>query len=207
MGARETREWSLCEAKRLGFATNQRLPLLDTNMQMRSLEAIVDRSLTLNVVVSTSFGFSTASAQAWLALEDLHWSTSAIERAVLDGRSDQLHELQDQVEALNAFAWALGFVAEMPFDRESPDNLVKVFPDLKTSAPSSAYRETARLRPVSEVYAALDLAYCLHWAVVDARLNGRTCPRSDDAYIVVERRRALEWMMSDVEWDDVALDT
>ncbi len=133
--------------------------------------------------------------------------TTARELAHLESQESMLRELQDQVEALNAFAWVLGFVPEMPFDRECVDDLITVFPDLKAGASSSDYRNDARLRLSSEAFEALDLAYCLHWAVVDAQLNGRSSPRSNDAYIIVERRRALEWMMSDVEWDDVSLDT
>jgi len=82
-----------------------------------------------------------------------------------------------------------------------------MLPNLNTRESGDKIRRDASLRSTDQLVAALDLAYCLHWAVVDAELHG-------DELVglygmgVRERRHALEWLLNeDDEWDDVPLDT
>ncbi len=65
----------------------------------------------------------------------------------------------------------------------------------------------ARLRSDDQIVSAADLAYCLHWAIRQSELEGKRPPGKVPPYVVVERRRALEWLLSDEDWDDVPLDT
>jgi len=82
-----------------------------------------------------------------------------------------------------------------------------MLPDIKNAAPSRAFQAGLKLRSAADLLQAADLAYCLHWAIRDAELNGNVAPGRVPPEVVVERRRALEWMMGDEYWDDVNLDT
>jgi hypothetical protein len=60
-----------------------------------------------------------------------------------------------------------------------------------------------RLRPYPELYAMRDLAYRFHWWTRDSHLKGEDSgPVQLD--IVMERRKALEWILDEqIDWDDM----
>jgi hypothetical protein len=54
---------------------------------------------------------------------------------------------------------------------------------------------------------ACDAAYCLHWGINQAGLDGIE-PNPGLSYVVIaERRRALEWILNKENWDEITLDT
>jgi Domain of unknown function (DUF4272) len=66
--------------------------------------------------------------------------------------------------------------------------------------------EKAALRDFDQLYARADTMYRLHWAAVEARLNGQPFQLPEPAIIM--RRRSVEWIAgSPYDWDDVPLDT
>lgn len=64
------------------------------------------------------------------------------------------------------------------------------------------------MRPTSEIMDMLDLYYNYHWACVDRRINPETKCGELDEEVVMERRKALEWLVcKDKDWDSISLDT
>jgi hypothetical protein len=112
-----------------------------------------------------------------------------------------------QIEGMWALVWAMGMVNNMNFGQECDDHFVLMLPNLKQSQSSAAFRAQADPRSLQHVISALDLAYCLHWGIREAELVGQQLPRNLKPVIVVERRRAFEWLLSKDEWDEVQLDT
>lgn len=54
----------------------------------------------------------------------------------------------------------------------------------------------------------LDLYYNYHWACVDNRINPETKCGELNEEVVMERRKALEWLIcKDKDWDSISLDT
>jgi len=82
-----------------------------------------------------------------------------------------------------------------------------LYPDTTEDVTTEAFKRGLKLRDKSEVVSKADLAYCLHWAVRHAEINGQGTPGKVPANVVAERRRALEWMMGQDDWDEVTLDT
>lgn len=207
MDAPALRQASLKEATRLGYPVNPELPLLDFNLRRRDDADIVARCLVLHVLIAVSYGFPRDAALAWLEKEGLLGSVSGREEAFLSDVAQQGAAYRDQSEAVWAFIWALGITPHLAFDQSCPDDLVRLLPNLKTGESSSAFRARMRPRRVEEIAAAEDLAYCLHWAVTEAAVNGARTPGPLPAWAVIERRRALDWSLSAEDWDDVSLDT
>jgi hypothetical protein len=207
MRLEEIRRTSLTEAKRLGYATNPALPLLDANLALRSQDDIVSRALALHCVVASSYGFPSHRSLEWLRQEKLLDALSAEENAFLNGSARQATQFQIQGECLWIFAWSLRKVEYLDFARPAGDSLVGLYPDLKKSESSAQWQTAISLRSVDEVVAACDLAYCLHWAINQSRLDPRTEVRSVKPYVIVERRRALEWLLVREQWSDIEFDT
>src|SRR5262249_39816349 len=106
-------------------------------------------------------------------------------------------------EALAALAWAVGAVDALPF----PDAVVNVSAMAKTSCDLDAagVGTDAQLRPASEILAALDMTFRLHWATTDAWVKEETPPARLDPGVVQERHCALNWLtrFEGADWDDV----
>lgn len=212
MDLRAIRDRSLSIARKLGYETNVSLPLLDEDVRLRPAHEIVDRTLALHAVVACSYKLDSGKLDSgkvlkWLAQESLTTSMAPAERAFIEKGEGRASVFQSQVEGLWAFSWALQIIPALDFSRACDDSLVRLLPNLKIGESSTRFRQQASLRPLEEIVSACDLAYCLHWAVNQALLDGIPTPGKVPAHAVIERRRALEWLLSDEDWDAVSLDT
>ncbi|WP_447928958.1 DUF4272 domain-containing protein [Vreelandella sp. EE27] len=208
MNLREIRQSSEKAAENLGYPINSNLPLLDPIANLRSKNEIVKRTLCLYACVACSYGFSREKAKKWLKKEGLYDGLSHSEFRYLDDPFDQRASFfQWQVEALWATTWVTNHHNKLDFSDSCSDDFIALFPDLNTGTPSTYFKDLARVRGAEEIVAALDLVYCLHWAIRDAELRGIPAPGKVPPLVVRERRRALEWIISNEGWDDIALDT
>jgi hypothetical protein len=81
-----------------------------------------------------------------------------------------------------------------------------MLPDLKKLESTTRFRDRARMRSWQDIFSFCDLAYCLHWAIQEASRTNRGVTNIQ-AYVIIERRRALEWVLYGEDWDSVSLDT
>jgi hypothetical protein len=203
------RAHSLATAKRLGYPHNDHLPLLEEPAELRAPSEVADRCLALTVVVARAYGWPTEQAIAWLDRERLATSLTNSEQTLVGGDPSPslISRARESVESLWVLAWALGIGPALRFDQRCPDNLVELLPNLKRGDDVSVFRSRAP-RSAAEIVEASDLAYLLHWAVVDASRQGRPIPGRVGRYVIENRRRALDWiLMSDERWEDIPLDT
>lgn len=203
----EIRRGSHDIARKLGFHIPASLPLLNEEIKPRGKDKAIDRALIVSAVVATSYGLNRDIAWSWLDQESLIEGLSDKERSFLDGSDEPRKQFQAQVETLCAFAWSLKLLPDMDFARGCPDNLVSIYPDLKILEPAGRFRKGAELREEKELVEACDLAYCLHWGLNQAMVDGIKPKRRLSQIVVAERRRALEWILGAEAWDDITLDT
>lgn len=198
---------SLEIARELDYPVNESLPLLDHPTIARSPDNIVDRLLAMLCVAACAYGFDNQKAADWLSRESKEDLLTDTERRYLTSKIGDRRSFMMQIEGMWALAWSINAVPTLDFGKPCAQDFVSRLPDLKGDKSSRPFRGDAELRPASEIVAACDLAYRLHWAIVDAQLTGRKIPGKVEAYVIVERRRALEWLLTDECWDDVSLDT
>jgi hypothetical protein len=106
-------------------------------------------------------------------------------------------------EALHALLWALGLVDDLPPDRMCPK--APVYERLAPGLDPGNARQHVQLRPLAQIAAMLDFYYCLHWHARKAQYHGDVWDYQIAPGVVLERRRALEWLFQDAEWEDVDL--
>lgn len=195
------RAWEICES--LELPTNSTLPELEATLSLRPSTEIIGRALVLSAVVSCSFGYSTEDALDWLHLHSL-WHMLESDEQDFIALQEEPKIQQRKVECLYAFAWILGKIPVIDWAGYPPDDLVHVYPDLKELENPERFKSSVKLRTLREVMAELDVAYCLHWGTVQTWLMGeyRRLPG-----LIDERRRALEWSLSDLSWNEISLDT
>lgn len=200
-----TREHSRKVSQSLGLPFNERLPELEPSLRLRDKSSIATRALALQVAVACSYGYASSEGVEWLRNHHLTSSLSEAERAFLeDKRGDKLR-FQPQVECLFAFAWVLGLTSPLDWKSPPPENLVSLYPNLKTKESPQRFLESIRVRSEIEVLAAVDTSYCVHWGCRQVLLDGRSPPLQVAA--IENRRRALEWSVGTENWDDLSLDT
>ncbi len=110
-----------------------------------------------------------------------------------------------QYEAALPLAWALG-----RWDDELglPDQIVDL-PRLVELFNTASEWQNLDLRDVSEILDQADLIYRLHWACRNASQADEEAPVGLDYGVVMERHKALNWLVGycELEWDDVTTDT
>jgi hypothetical protein len=130
---------------------------------------------------------------------------------VLEGDEDRdeaalqqlLVDIAWREEALHALLWTLRLVDDLPPDQMCPKQ--PVYEQLAPGLDPGKAREDQRMRPLTEIAAMLDLYYCLHWHARKAQYHGDVWDYQIAPGVVLERRRALEWLFQDVPWEDVDL--
>jgi hypothetical protein len=207
MDSRLIRSESIRKAAGLGVAVPASVPLLDADLSLREVEDVAGRLLAMNAVAAVAYGFDKAKAIAWLQQEALERVLTEPERKFIVQGEGAPEPFRAQIEAMWALAWAIGMVSELDFGKECDRGFAARLPNLKHAEPSLALRRRSRLRSLGDVVSACDLAYCLHWAIAQSSIDGVPPPRSLKPNIVIERRRALEWLLSSESWNEISLDT
>jgi hypothetical protein len=207
MDLKQIRDESIQEAKRLGVTALVALPLLEVGLEMKGVDETVSRILTMHALAATAYGFEKTKAVTWLNQEALAGALDEQEKHFLFEGVGQPDQFKMQIEGMWALTWAMGIVNELNFAKDCDQGLVMLLPNLKQSEPSANFRMKANPRPLMQVTAACDLAYCLHSAIRESQITGKPTPGRLDSVRVIERRRALEWLLSKKAWNKVSLDT
>ena len=200
------REQSLEVLEKHGLSVPDSLPLLGAE-PLRPLNEILSRLFCLNAVAAAAYGFDAAKALSWLQDENLEEQLTNAERAFLERGEGNREAFKLQVEGMWGLAWAASIVQEIDFWRDCDPKFVTLLPNLKANENTARVDQQADARPSEQVVAACDLSYCLHWIIRESLLKEEQMPTGLKPYVVIERRRALEWMLGDEAWDMVSLDT
>jgi hypothetical protein len=197
---RQIRAQSWDYVAQANLPVNPHLPLLDQPAVLRPLEAVVDRAVVISVVLSCAYGYPKPRAQRWLAREGLDQGLIDLDLEFMDNRLSNKTLIYDQVEGLWALSWAMGLIEQLDFTRYCDRSLAQHYPELNDHGHRSHVANQALLRPTTELVAACDLAYCLHWAFVEVEGQGQPLDYPIKPFAIAERRRALEWLLYREPW-------
>jgi len=201
---------SIALLKERGVSTIDHLPPLDPDedLELHTPEEVF-RRMRANFVYFMRGQFAMENAplaefrksldklQAW---DDL----SPAERAVVESAKltqQQIVETSWAVEAVHALQWAVNLTSDLEWPVQAC-NLEQVFVLIKgTKSP-----EGLELRALSELLEQMDLHYRLLWACRESMLKGKEPPADVNASVVLERMRALGWLVHrGIGWDEADL--
>ena len=100
-------------------------------------------------------------------------------------------------------AWCMNLIQEMDFGDYCKDFLSDLLPSLETMAPTIPFIRNITLKTIEEITEALDLAYYLNWGAIQLRANQQPPPGEVREYVIEYRRKALEWIVSEEDWDKI----
>ena len=124
-------------------------------------------------------------------------------------RKSRQIEFSWQYECLAVMEWALGLTPELPFPNKTCD-VSKAVELLKDCHSIEDIVKISNPRSKKELLDACDLIFCLDWACTDARIHKLPMPAGMDGSVVMERHKALNWLINAdnaADWDDVKTNT
>ena len=201
-----------------GIVCFEKLPLVEAScdVKIKSIEEICVRAIAscLAIAVVTdmrnspyedSIKFFKPIIDSYGAYEFMNEK----EKRVIDGTfsKQDLIDIDWEYEALWSLLYALSLVDDIRDGGKLCDcnYIISLFRDWPTV---DELKEKCKLRGIEEILDMLDLYYRYHWACEDKRINPNTEIKNLNSSIVVERRRGLEWLISEENnWYNISLDT
>jgi hypothetical protein len=196
--------------------------------KIRSADEVARRCIALHAVLAAGHDVPRDQIVTWLQREQLWDAVSPVESSFLLSEAPTQQQRIDatwRAEALFPLLWSLRLIPELPSPQQLCDlQLIQsVLPPLFDQV--GEFISHAQLRSESEIHAANEEIYQIHWRVRDARLRGQPTPAGKlarmpvpsceppvEAYhsgVVQERHHALNWLIGycGQDWDDISTDT
>ena len=195
------------------------LPLIETasEVKLRKPSEVAQRILCLVVVSAKSSGeVDDEQMMDWARGESFweHLSVRETEFLADDDPDEQTRvHMSWQIEAAIPLLWALGSPLEMGMMLESQAPRVVLDRVPKLGDPTLEFVSSATLRPVDQILDESDLIYRVHWAARNEQLGGRPTPDAWEYGVIMERHKALNWLIcygeedGEGNWDFVGTDT
>lgn len=222
----ERRAKTIEQLEKQGIAYNPHLPLLPSGeeVNLKSPEEVRKRALACMLSIqlacsirngedySQSLSFVLGYANDWkLSIDDfLPKERTLIQNKFTQNNSTVEISGQNVIDVAWTYEvyWALIWALDLISDKELV-NATEICNTERAMAISMLLvTVTARLRNVERILDKLDLFYCYHWACVEQSLRPETKIGKLNHEVVMERRKGLEWLISEKkDWDEIPLNT
>lgn len=204
--------------KAMGIACFEDLPLVESSedVKLKSLDEICKRAVAALIAVQlacdANAGEFEEGKEFFIPMLERYGVSDKLiskEQQLFDGKYDEqlVVDVCWTYEAYWSLVWALGLVDDIADASGicSGETAVRFVSDCETF---DQFKSKCKLRDVEEILDMLDLYYRYHWAVVDKTINPEQSIGDLNADVVPERRRGLEWLISDEDdWFGISLDT
>ena len=187
------------------------LPLIDLGKPRTSKE-VCERIIALYALAGLANGAAGYLLKDWLIDEGGLGFLSTHEQQLLnnyDGLNpEEINELSWKQESLYVLCWSGSLVDKVVWPTKEAD-LNNVFGLIPPETSFAKFFTSFNLRSFEEIAKQLDVYYCLHAAMRHPEIwIDNTQSRSLKMEAILERRQALEWVLSpSTDWDEISLDT
>lgn len=186
------------------------LPYLDRS-EIRPQSDLVGRALALNAIIDLNFKVPAAVVRNWIVENKVLSFLTEQEASLLGREADGISQQEKtdlawSLDALWALMWAGSLVDELDFSAPIPDSMYDLCPHIRDGEGPEKFSNRMKIRSFDEIYRSLDLYYRLHWYAFQNQLRDEL--GVFDLSRFIERRKALEWLLSpNADWDSVSLNT
>ncbi len=219
--ASERKKQSEEKLAKLGISYTKSLPVIEDshNVTLKPIDEIAKRAIACLITIQVACDM----AQGNNAEDSKKYFTEMLERfnATNALTTDEQYIFEDgdneraqinmswRYEPYWVLAWVLGFVEKLEYPNQTCDfELATKF--VAIAKDYEDFISKCKLRDIEEILDEIDLEYRYHWACVEKEIEPDLINIKDlSPDVVVERRRALEWIISPdgEDWDTISLDT
>ena len=207
--------------KELGIACYDNLPVIESssNAKLKDLDTICKRAIAslLSIQVACDIEQNNNYEESKTVMSKL-LKVFNVESELLKSEKKLFNNNYTEKDIKNviwtyecywSLIWALGLIDTnemiMPNDICDCQKAITIVGDCKNY---EDFKRKTKLRNIEEILDMLDLYYRYHWACVEKKLKPETNIGTLDPEVVWERRRGLEWLISNIDdWNEISLDT
>ncbi|PGZ88782.1 DUF4272 domain-containing protein [Bacillus sp. AFS029533] len=200
------------QLKKLGIPINENLPLteLDSDVNVRTKEEIIDRIIALTIVSAKGMGASNGEIDEFIEVFKAFDLFTDEEKIFIEKKSPKQREFIQyswKIECIWVLLWSINIIQELGIPTNTCD-VDLVYETVLSSTKEDLIKKTS-LRGTNEILDSLDFTYRSHWAVRDAQLNGSQIPSNFNEGVIYERHYTFNWLVNymEEEWDAVSTDT
>ena len=206
--------------KKLGIAFNENLPCVESSKDVklkdidkickRAIACLISTQLACDINNNEDYENSKQFFNNLLRQFGAETELTNVEKRLFDGsyNSQDTINVTWEYECYWSLIWALGLIND---DEMTPNKICDCNKAINVVASCKSYDEfknKTKLRDIEEILDMVDLFYRYDWACVDKKINPSTNIGFLDPEVVNERRKGLEWLISEVDdWDEISLDT
>lgn len=197
-----------------GISINENLIYNKNNIQIKNIDDVCKRAiaclLTVQIACDINKGNYKESLEYILPLYDKYAvknSLNSKEKRIIDGTysNQDVIDMDWAYEAYWAICWCLSLVDDIRNGGELCD-CHRAISFIISSNSFENFKNKCKLRDYDEILDMADLYYRYNWAIDNRKVDSNTKIGNLDTSNVMERRRALEWVLSDVyDWYDIKL--
>jgi len=197
--------------RKRGIDVVEHLPWIEIAKQRSDVE-IARRCIVLASLLQLHFGAPKELIGKYLKDNNLLDSVTPEENKLLEVDLEELEE-QEKIDLYWVIeaVWALAWVGEkhdnLTLNTGVESSLAGMLPNFHEEQPAESFITSFCSRKQVDVFEKLDMFYRAHWFARNNELSGKESSLVDLS-IIMERRKALEWVSdSHEQWDDISLHT
>lgn len=197
-----------------GISINENLLCNENNIQLKDIDDICKRAiaclLTVQIACDINNGHYKESLEYFLPLYDkfdVKNSLNSKEKRIIDGTysNQDAIDMDWAYETYWAICWCLSLVEDIKNGGELCD-CNEAISFVMNSSSFEDFKSKCKLRDIDEILDMFDLYYRYNWAINNKYVNPKTNIGNLNSSNVIERRRGLEWIISDTDdWYDLQL--
>lgn len=203
--------------KSLGIMCYEQLPVIEKVEKIKDIDTICKRAIACFLSCQLACDINEDNDVE----ESTEFFKELLERYEV---SDKLYENEKQLftgnytkqNAINiaweyesywALVWVLGLIDDIKMSDEICD-CEKAIALFVENEDYNEFKKSCKLRSIDEILDMTDLYFRYHWACVEKSIKPETEIGNINPDVVIERRKALEWVISDeYDWNNISLDT
>lgn len=208
--------------KQMGIACYEKLPVIESSsdVELKDLDVICKRAIAS--LLSVQIACDIEENQNYKESRSMFYNLLKkfnVEKDLLDSEKELFDNNYNKEDVINvvwtrecywSLVWALGLIEDDEIKIPSAVcNYKKAITLVGDCKNFEEFKSKTKIRNIEEILDMLDLYYRYDWACDEKRFNK---PDTNigvlDPEVVWERRKGLEWLISDIDdWNEISLDT
>lgn len=201
--------------KQKGIVFNEDLRCLSENRKVKDIDSVCKRAIISLLVIQVACDINQGndvkkSLSIINPLIDKFGVRDAInskEKRILNGTysNQDCYDMDWEYEAYWALCWVLGLVNDIS-DGSICCDCDKAINFVRSCNSFNDFKSSCKLREMNEILDMEDLYFRYNWAINEKRIHSNADISNLNSDIVIERRRGLTWVLSDInDWYDLPL--